>query len=96
MKYFKDKRNIFMQSYVMMCHLDLILLALRWKTDTLNITHCVLLRCHNKVCKGWNSGGQMDFLASLYLHHRNFVSKNSNKMPDISQKIFPLINMVTC
>lgn len=44
--------NIFMQSYVMMCNLDLILLAQRWQTDTLNKTHCVLLCCHNKVFKG--------------------------------------------
>lgn len=39
----------------------------------------------------------MDFLASLYMHHRNcFVSEDLNKIPDIAQKTFPLINMVTC
>lgn len=52
MKHFKDKSNIFMQTYVMMYNLDLILLAQRWKTDTLNKTHCVLFCYHNKVFKG--------------------------------------------
>lgn len=68
--------NIFMRSYIRMCNLDLILLAQRWKTDTLNKTHCVLSCCYKRYLKDeilagrWTSWHHYTCITEIVLFQR--------------------------